>query len=62
VRLNTATLQLSTLLNHAAKVLKGVLVAALEVLQGFGQRELQVHFAAVSQHHQEEGRKTAAVG
>jgi hypothetical protein len=50
------------LLNHAAKVLKGVLVAALEVLQGFGQRELQVHFAAVSQHHQEEGRKTAAVG
>ena len=44
------------LAHHPAEVFKGPLVAGQKVLQRFGQRELQIHFAAERQNHEEEGQ------
>ena len=39
---------------NSAPILEGMLVAGEKMLQSLGQGELQIHFAAVSQHHQKE--------
>src|SRR5438105_3568453 len=42
-----------------SKIFKGVLVTGKKMFHGFSQRELQIHFATVSQHHEKEGEPSA---